>query len=140
MDEFEKRGVQVLGVSMDDAETHARWRDTAINEGGIGPVKYPLLADTTKQMSQDYDVVHADSGFSARGTFLVDPDGVCWHALVNNLPLGRDMDELLRAIDGVQFFKEHGEVCPAGWATGKAGMAPSDEGVKQYLTAHAARL
>jgi len=140
MGEFEKRGVQVLGVSMDDAETHARWRETAINDGGIGPVKYPLIADTTKQMSEDYDVVHADSGFSARGTYLIDPDGVCWHALVNNLPLGRDIDELLRAIDGVQFFKEHGEVCPAGWATGKAGMTPSDEGVKQYLSDHAESL
>jgi peroxiredoxin (alkyl hydroperoxide reductase subunit C) len=140
MGEFEKRGVQVLGVSMDDAETHARWRETAINDGGIGPVGYPLIADTTKQMSKDYDVVHEGSGFSARGTYLIDPDGICWHAVVNNLPLGRDIDELLRAIDGVQFFKEHGEVCPAGWATGKAGMAPSDEGVKDYLTNHAGSL
>ena len=80
---------------MDDAETHARWRDTAINEGGVGPLGYPLLADTTKAMSEAYDVVHADSGLSARGTYLIDPDGVCWHAVINNLPLGRDIDELL---------------------------------------------
>ena len=138
--EFEKRDVQVLGVSMDDAETHARWRDTAINDGGVGPLKYPLIADTDKVLSNAYDVVHAESGFSARGTFLIDPDGVCWHAVVNNLPLGRDVDELLRAVDGVQFFKEHGEVCPAGWSAGKAGMAPSDEGVKSYLTDHASKL
>ena len=136
MGEFEKRGVQVLGVSMDDAETHARWRDTAINEGGVGALAYPLLADTSKQMSQDYNVVHQDSGLSARAPFLIDPDGVCWHAVTNNLPLGRDVDELLRAIDGVQFHKEHGEVCPAGWAAGKPGMTASPEGVKSYLSDH----
>ena len=122
---------------MDDAETHARWRETAIKEGGVGPLGYPLLADTTKAMSEAYDVVHTDSGLSARGTYLIDPDCVCWHAGINNLPLGRDIDELLRALDAVQFFKEHGEVCPAGWATGKAGMKPSDDGVKSYLTDHA---
>jgi peroxiredoxin (alkyl hydroperoxide reductase subunit C) len=121
---------------MDDTETHARWRNTALNEGGIGPVGYPLLEDVSKKMSEDYDVVHAESGLPARGTFLIDPDGNCWHALVNNLPLGRDMDEVLRAIDGVQFFKEHGQVCPAGWATGKAGMTPDDDGVKSYLSEH----
>lgn len=137
MAEFEKRGVQVLGVSMDDADTHARWRKTAINEGGIGEVKYPLLADTSKSMTNDYNVLHAGSGLSLRATFLMDKEGTVQHAVMNNLPLGRDLDELLRMIDALQFHENHGEVCPAGWAPGKPAMTATPEGVASYLAENA---
>ena len=130
---FEERGVQVLGVSMDSAETHARWRDTAVEEGGIGALGYPLLADVDKKMSTAYDVVHADAGLSLRSTFLMDKDHVIHHSVHNNLPLGRCMDELLRMIDALQFHEKVGEVCPAGWRPGKPGMTATPEGVAQYL-------
>ena len=137
---FEERGVQVLGASMDSAEIHARWRDTAINDGGIGAVKYPLLADTDKAMSNAYNVVHEDSGFSLRATFLIDKDGVVQHTVQNNLALGRDIDELLRITDALQFHEKVGEVCPANWRPGAAGMVATDDGVKAYLKDHAGEL
>ena len=130
----------MLGVSMDDAETHGKWRDTAIDEGGIGAVKYPLLADTEKAMSNAYNVVHADSGFALRATFLIDKEGVVQHSVQNNLPLGRDIDELLRVVDALQFHEQHGEVCPAGWAPGKPGMTATPDGVKDYLKSNAGSL
>jgi len=138
--EFEKRGVVVLGVSMDDAETHAKWRDTPVNKGGVGALKYPLIADTSKAITNDYNVLHEQSGFSMRGTFLIDQKGVVQHMVCNNLALGRDIDELLRIIDALQFTEKHGEVCPAGWTTGKSGMKPTAEGVAAYLSENAAKL
>ena len=137
MAEFEKRGVQVLGVSMDDADTHARWRKTAVNDGGIGELNYPLIADTSKSMTNDYNVLHAASGLSLRATFLMDQSGTIQHVVTNNLPLGRDLDELLRMIDALQFHEKHGEVCPAGWTPGKKAMAATPEGVAAYLTENA---
>lgn len=140
MGEFEARGVQVLGVSIDDAESHAKWRETAIPEGGIGPVGYPLLCDESRAMTNAYDVLHGETTFALRGTFLIDKSGMVMHQVVNNLPLGRDIDELLRMVDALQFHETEGEVCPAGWAKGKPGMTPSPEGVKSYLADHASDL
>ena len=140
VDELAKRGVQVLGVSMDDAETHAKWRDTAIDDGGIGALKYPLVADDAKAVSQAFDVVHEESGLSYRATFLIDKDGVVQSATHNNLPLGRNMDELVRMVDALQFHEEHGEVCPANWQPGKPAMKPTAEGVAAYLKENAASL
>lgn len=138
--ELEKRNCVVLGVSMDDAETHAKWRETAVDDGGIGHLKYPLIADNAKALSEAFDVVHADSGLSYRATFIMDKDGVVQAAAHNNLPLGRNMEELVRMVDALQFHEEHGEVCPANWQPGKAGMKPTAEGVAAYMKAHASSL
>lgn len=140
MGEFRKRGVQVLGVSIDDAESHANWRSTAIEEGGIGPVQYPLLCDEDRAMTKAYDLMHEETTFALRGTFLIDKDGVVQHQVVNNLPLGRNVDELIRMVDSLQFHENAGMVCPAGWEPGKDGMKPDAEGVKEYLSKNASSL
>ena len=140
MDEFNKRGIQVLGVSIDDAESHANWRNTAINEGGIGPVKYPLLCDEDRSMTKAYDVLHEETTFAMRGTFLVDKEGMVQSQTVNNLPLGRNIDEVLRMFDALEFLATSGMVCPAGWAPGKPGMEPTAEGVASYLADNASSL
>jgi len=136
MAEFEKRGVEVIGCSIDSHFTHLAWRNTEINNGGIGPVKYPLVADLTKNIARDYDVLLGEA-VSLRGSFLIDKDGVVQHQVVNNLPLGRNIDEMLRMIDAQQFTEQHGEVCPAGWKDGDAGMKASTEGVAEYLAGNA---
>lgn len=136
MAEFEKRGVEVIGCSIDSHFTHLAWRNTEINNGGIGPVKYPLVADLTKNIARDYDVL-LNEAVSLRGSFLIDKDGVVQHQVVNNLPLGRNIDEMLRMIDALQFTEQHGEVCPAGWKDGDAGMKASTEGVAEYLAGNA---
>lgn len=153
--EFESRGVQVIGCSIDSQFTHAAWRNTAIDAGGIGQVAYPLVADLSKTIAADYDVligndsvededgdmIHLLGGTIAlRGSFLIDKDGVVQHQVVNNLPLGRNIDEMLRMIDALQFTEEHGEVCPAGWNRGDKGMVPDAGGVASYLTDEADKL
>ncbi|RMH05257.1 MAG: peroxiredoxin [Planctomycetota bacterium] len=137
--EFEKRNVQVIGCSIDSHFTHLAWRNTPVNEGGIGPVKYPLVADLTKNIARDYDVL-INEAVALRGSFLIDKDGVVRHQVVNDLPLGRNIDEMLRMVDALQFTEEHGEVCPAGWKSGDEGMKPSTEGVAEYLAGHADQL
>nr|CRH05514.1 putative peroxiredoxin (alkyl hydroperoxide reductase C) (tsaA) [Candidatus Magnetococcus massalia] len=137
--EFEKRGVQVIGCSIDSHFSHLAWKNTEINNGGIGQVKYPLVADLNKQIARDYDVLINDA-IALRGSFLIDKEGVVRHQVVNDLPLGRNIDEMLRMIDALQFTEEHGEVCPAGWKDGDAGMEGSTEGVAKYLAANATKL
>jgi len=137
--EFEKRGVQVMGCSVDSHFSHAAWRETAINKGGIGPVKYPLVADLTKEIGRNYDVLF-DDAVTLRGSFLIDKDGIVRHQVVNDLPLGRNVDEMLRMIDALQFTEEHGEVCPAGWQDGDKGMAPTADGVASYLASESDKL
>jgi len=139
-EELAAKGVTILGVSMDDAETHAKWRQTAVNDGGIGELKYALIADNDKQLSNAYDVVHQESGLSYRATFLIDKNGVVQSAVHNNPPLGRSMDELGRMVDALQFHEEHGEVCPANWSPGKPAMKATPEGVAAYLTENADKL
>lgn len=138
--EFEKRNVQVVGCSIDSQFTHVAWRNTPVNEGGIGPVKYPLVADIKHQVCRDYDVELDPAGVALRGSFLIDREGVVRHQVVNDLPLGRNIDEMLRMIDALQFHEEHGEVCPAGWNKGDQGMVADDKGVASYLTEQATRL
>jgi len=138
--EFESRGVQVIGCSIDSQFTHAAWRSTPVNEGGIGPVAYPLVADVKHEICKAYDVEFADAGVAFRGSFLIDKDGVVQHQVVNNLPLGRNIDEMLRMIDALQFTEEHGEVCPAGWNKGDKGMVPDANGVASYLASEADKL
>ncbi len=136
LQEFKDRGVEVIGVSIDSHFSHLAWKNTAINNGGIGNVQYPLIADIDKSVTTAFDVL-TGPGIALRGSFLIDKDGVVQHQVVNNLPLGRNIDEMLRMVDALQFTEEHGEVCPAGWSKGKAGMKDTTEGVAQYLTDHA---
>jgi len=133
--DFQARGVKVIGVSTDSHFTHLAWKNTAIKEGGIGQVQYPMVADLKKSISRDYDVLFDDS-IAFRGTFLIDGDGIVRHQLVNDLPLGRNIDEALRMVDALLFHNKHGEVCPAGWNKGDEGMAASPEGVSTYLEKH----
>ncbi len=137
--EFQKRGVEVIGVSIDSQFSHNAWRNTSVNDGGIGPVKYALVADVKHEICQAYDV-EADAGVAFRGSFLIDEEGVVRHQVVNDLPLGRNVDEMLRMVDALAFHQEHGEVCPAGWQEGDKGMNASPEGVAAYLSEHAEKL
>jgi len=139
IEEFEKRGVQVLGCSIDSKFSHWAWRNTKVKDGGIGEVRYPLLADITKDIARDYDVL-IDNAKALRASFLIDKNGTVQHQVVNNLSLGRNIDEMLRTIDALQFTEEHGEVCPAGWQQGKPGMKGSSEGVADYLARNARKL
>lgn len=137
--EFEKRGVQVLGVSIDSEHTHLAWKNTPVDKGGIGQVKYPLVADIKHELAKAYDV-ESEGGVAFRGSFLIDKSGVVRHQVVNDLPLGRNVDEMLRMVDALQFTEEHGEVCPAGWNKGKKGMKADAKGVADYLTGNAKEL
>jgi len=130
--EFKDRGVEVIGVSVDSHFSHIAWKNTAINAGGIGQIQYPLIADLTKSIARDYDVLTGEA-VALRGTFLIDQEGVVRHQVVNDLPLGRNIDEALRMVDALKFFQAHGEVCPAGWNKGKKGMKADAKGVAKYL-------
>ncbi|GAB4186465.1 MAG: peroxiredoxin C [Wenzhouxiangellaceae bacterium] len=134
-EEFSKRGVEVIGVSIDSQFSHNAWRNTSINDGGIGPVKYALVADVKHEICTAYDV-ESEGGVAFRGSFLIDEDGLVRHQVVNDLPLGRNVDEMLRMVDALSFHQKHGEVCPAGWKEGDAGMDASPAGVASYLSKH----
>lgn len=140
LEEFTKRGVEVIGVSIDSHFAHNAWRNTPINEGGIGPVKYTLVADMTHAICKAYDVETPDGAVAFRGSFLIDKEGTVRHQVVNDLPLGRNIDEMLRMIDALQFTEEHGEVCPAGWNQGDKGMKASPDGVADYLASEGDKL
>lgn len=140
MAEFKERGVEVAAVSIDSQFTHNAWRNTAIADGGIGPVQYTMVADVNHSICQDYGVEHPEAGVAFRGAFVIDKDGVVRSQIVNDLPLGRNIDELLRLVDALQFHAEHGEVCPAGWQKGESGMVASPKGVADFLGEHAERL
>ncbi len=139
LEEFEDRGVEVIGVSVDSHFTHLAWKNTPVNQGGIGDIRYPLVADLSKNIAGDYDVLSGGE-VALRGSFLIDKDGVVRHQVVNDLSLGRNIDEMLRMVDALQFHEEHGEVCPAGWDKGKKGMDASPEGVAKYLASEAESL
>jgi len=134
-EEFQKRGVNVVGVSVDSQFSHFAWRETPVNKGGIGRINFPLVADLTKNIARDYDVLLGDA-VALRGSFLIDANGIVRHAVVNDLPLGRNVDEMLRMIDAQQFTDEFGEVCPAGWQKGDEGMKADTQGVAEYLAKH----
>ncbi|QDX82325.1 alkyl hydroperoxide reductase [Denitratisoma sp. DHT3] len=138
-EEFAKRGVEVLGCSIDSQFSHLAWKNTPVEKGGIGQVKYAMIADVKHEVCQAYDVESA-GGVAFRGSFLIDRNGVVQHQVVNNLPLGRNIDEMLRMVDALQFTEEHGEVCPAGWQKGKAGMKANPDGVAKYLAEHSQEL
>lgn len=155
--EFEKRNVQVLGCSIDSHFSHLAWKNTDTRHGGIGQVKYPIIADLTKEIARKYEVLAGATpatvitaeteedttvggGVALRGSFLIDEEGVVRHAVINDLPLGRNVDEMLRMVDALAFHQTHGEVCPAGWTAGDEGMKGSTEGVAEYLAKNADKL
>lgn len=140
LDEFKKRNTEVIGVSIDSQFTHLAWKNTPVEKGGIGQVQYPLVADVKHEICKAYDVEFDAAGVAFRGSFLIDRNGVVRHQVVNDLPLGRNIDEMIRMVDALQFTEEHGEVCPAGWNKGKAGMKASPDGVAKYLAEHATAL
>jgi len=137
--EFQARGVQLVGVSIDSQFTHFAWRNTPVSQGGIGPVGFPIVADINHDIVRAYGVEHQD-GVAFRASFLIDKNGVVQHQTINNLPLGRNVDEMVRLVDALQFHEEHGEVCPAGWKKGDKGMTATAAGVASYLAENAAKL
>lgn len=139
-EEFKKRGVQLIGASIDSAYTHFAWTNTPINNGGIGKLSFPILADVKHELVKAFGIEHPEAGVAFRASFLIDKDGIVRHQTVNDLPIGRNVDEMIRTIDALQFHEEHGEVCPAGWQKGDHGMKASTEGVAEYLSHHANKL
>ena len=157
LNDFEERNTQVLGCSVDSHFSHLKWKELDTNNGGIGNVAYPLLSDISKSISRSYDVLlgtteayveteddaettSVGGGVSLRGSFLIDEKGIVRHEIKNDLPLGRNIDEMLRLIDALDFHNEHGDVCPAGWNKGKDGMNPSHDGMKKYVSENAKSL
>ncbi len=134
LDEFKKRGVEVVGVSVDSQYSHLAWLGTPKSKGGIEGVTYPIVADLNKTITRDYDVLVDGAGVAYRGLFLIDKEGVVRHQVVNDLPLGRNIDEALRMVDALQFFEEHGEVCPANWSQGAKTMKPDQKGLESYFS------
>jgi peroxiredoxin (alkyl hydroperoxide reductase subunit C) len=135
IEEFRKRNCEVIGVSIDSKFSHFAWKQTPRQKGGIGNVQFPIVADITKSIARDYGVL-LNEAVALRGLFLIDKEGVVRHAVVNDLPLGRSVDETLRMVDALQFTESHGEVCPANWRPGEEGMTASAEGVASYLARH----
>ncbi len=157
LDEFKKRGVEVLGCSVDSHYSHWAWKNTDVNDGGIGQIMYPIIADLDKSIARAYDVLvdaelatiitdedEYDStvggSVALRGSFLIDEEGIVRHAVINDLPLGRNIDEMLRMVDALDFHTKHGDVCPAGWSEGDDGMKDTAEGVSSYLSTHSDEL
>jgi peroxiredoxin 2/4 len=140
IEEFKSRNVEVVAVSIDSHFTHNAWRNTSIDEGGIGPVRYTMVADIQHTVASSFGVLHPEAGVALRGAFLIDKQQHVKAQLVNDLPLGRNMGEILRLIDALQFTEQHGEVCPANWNKGEPGMTASPDGVAKYLSEHSEEL
>ncbi|MGL4950361.1 MAG: peroxiredoxin [Mycoplasma sp.] len=139
LEEFKKRGFNVVGVSTDNEYCHFAWKNTEVNKGGIGMVKFPLVADLNKEIARNYDVL-VDESVALRGSFLIDKNMIVRHAVVNDLSLGRSIEEMIRMVDVLNFVTEHGQVCPANWKKGSQGMKANPDGVKEYLTENAKKL
>lgn len=135
LDEFKAKNCEVIGVSIDSHFSHWAWKNMPVEKGGIGNVRYPLVADITKSISRDYGVLLNDS-VALRGLFLIDKEGIVRHAVINDLPLGRNVDEVLRMLAALQHFEKNGEVCPANWKNGEDAMKPNSDGVASYLAKH----
>lgn len=140
IDEFKKRNVEVIAISIDSQFTHSAWRNTPVEKGGIGPVQYTMVADVSHRICQTYGVEHPEAAVALRGTFLIDKNGVIRSQIVNDLPLGRNIGELIRLVDALQYHEAHGEVCPANWNQGDKGMRATAEGVASYLSENADQL
>ena len=132
---FQAKNCEIIGVSIDSQYSHWAWKNTPIKQGGIGDIQYPLVADLDKKISAQYGVL-LEAGIALRGTFLLDRDGIVRHSVINDLPLGRNIEDALRMVDALQFHEKHGDVCPANWTEGKEAMTPTAAGVADYLTRH----
>jgi peroxiredoxin (alkyl hydroperoxide reductase subunit C) len=136
LDEFKKRNTEVIGVSVDSKFTHLAWKNTKLEDGGIGNIQYPLVSDLNKNIAREYGILFGDS-VALRGLFLIDTKGIIRHSVINDLPLGRSVDEALRMVDALQFVETHGDqVCPANWKEGDEAMKPTQDGVASYLAKH----
>lgn len=133
LEEFEKRNAQVVGCSVDSAYTHHAWLNTPKQKGGIEGVDFPLVSDINKTIATDYEVLIPQEGIAYRGLFLIDREGVIRHQIINDLPLGRSVEETLRILDALIYFERHGEVCPANWQNGKRSLKPTQEGLESYF-------
>lgn len=133
--QFEENNCQLIGISIDSHFSHLAWKNTAITNGGIGNIQYPLVSDLNKSISRDYHVL-LDSGIALRGLFLIDREGIIRHQVVNDLPLGRNVNEALRILYALQFTEKYGEVCPANWQQGEDALTPTAEGISKYLSAN----
>ncbi len=140
MDEFNKRNTLIIGISIDSQFTHNAWRNTPVANGGIGPVRYPLVADVNHHICQTYGIEHPTAHVALRGAFVIDKQGIVRSQIVNDLPLGRNVDELIRLVDALDFHQKHGEVCPAGWSKGKTGIKPTTDGIAKFLADEASSL
>lgn len=136
IDEFRARKTEVVGVSVDSHFSHLAWRGTPRKKGGIGEIAYPLVSDLDKSISRKYGVLVERPGIALRGLFIIDREGRLRHITINDLPLGRNVEEVLRVIDAIQFNENHGEVCPANWKKGEAGMKPDQIGLEEYASEH----
>jgi peroxiredoxin (alkyl hydroperoxide reductase subunit C) len=136
LEDFRSRDAEVVGVSVDSHFTHAAWKRTPVDDGGIGPIRYPLVSDLTKEIARDYGVL-LDDGVALRGLYLIDREGIVRHALVNDLPIGRSVSEALRVLDALRFHELRGDVCPANWSEGDDGIAESHDGIVDYLSQYA---
>lgn len=134
--DFESRNTLVFGISCDSVYSHFAWKQRATAHGGIGAIDFPLISDITKNIARDYGILYNES-VALRGLFLIDREGIVRHATINDLPLGRNVAEILRTIDALQFYEKHGEVCPANWRDGDEAITPSPDGIANYLTKHA---
>lgn len=135
LDAFKERNCEVIGVSIDSHFSHFAWKNTPVDKGGIGNVQYPLVSDLTKDIARNYGVL-LNNSVALRGLFLIDKEGIVRHAVINDLPLGRNVDEALRMVEALQFTEKHGDVCPANWHAGDEGMKPTADGVADYLAKH----
>lgn len=140
LEEFKKRNVEVISISIDSHFSHMAWRNTPVEKGGIGQVGYTMVADITHDICQSYGVEHPESGVAFRGTFLIDKDGIVRSEIINDLPIGRNIDEFLRLVDALQFHEAHGEVCPANWQKGKKAIKATSDGIASYLAGNAGSL
>lgn len=131
--DFKQRNTELIAVSVDSHFSHYAWLNTPKKKGGIEGIQFPIVSDITKEISGAYDVLVTDAGIAYRGLFLIDTDFIVRHQLVNDLPLGRNVDEALRMVDALQFYKEKGEVCPANWRKGEKAMAPTNSGLEEYF-------
>lgn len=140
LNEFKQRNVEVIAVSIDSQFTHLAWRNTPTEKGGIGQVGYTMVADVNHNICQSYGVEHPEASVALRGAFLIDKQGIVRSQVVNDLPIGRNIDELIRLVDAIQFIEAHGEVCPANWEKGKASIKATPAGIASYLASNAEAL
>ncbi|WP_343190422.1 peroxiredoxin C [Buchnera aphidicola (Mollitrichosiphum nigrofasciatum)] len=133
LNEFKKRNVKIIGVSIDSVFVHNAWRNTPINKGGIGNIHYTMISDIKRNIQQLYGIEHPNNGVALRATFIIDKKKIIRHQSINDLPIGRNIKEIIRIIDAIEFYENSGNVCPANWKKGKAGIKPNQKGIQEYL-------